>query len=481
LVAALRKLIGDSRFDTLDELSDHTAGRPGKRRLSELARGTGKFPEQHEVTALAESCDRGQQAEVLRLLHAAAVERSALEAAPPPGVDDLAVTGLVGRFRDWDALGVHRPITRLGSGNDLSGRVAAGELPTYVLRETDLDPDPASGLRATLAAAAAGTGPAARLVVITGESSAGKTRAAAEAMHAHLGAWRLLIPHGAASLSRLLDQHPPLRHTVVWLDEIDRILGDPSGGEQVRRLLAVRDGPLVLLGTLRTDREDALRATPGWELLDRRALRIPLKRRPPRAELERELERALGLDDPWIAEALARMGTRYGIAEWLAAGPQLLRELDRARTSSDPIERVAAAIVDAAIDCYRAGYTTPCPEPLLAEAHQLYLDDPHTPTPPATFTAALNWARQPVAGATGILEHHHGRGDRAFDYLLGHGDRPAATPPEEQIWAILLRHVTPLTVEEIAQAAHRHGHPHRRHADLASGASSPECAARVDR
>jgi hypothetical protein len=460
LVAALRKLISDSRFDTLGEISDHIASRPGKRRLSELACGTGKFPEQHEVTALAEACDRGQQAEVLRLLHAAAAERSALQAAPPPGVGDLAVTGLVGQFRDWDALGVHRPITRLGSGNDLSGRVAAGELPAYVLRETDLDPDPVTGLRATLAEAAAGTGPPVRLVVITGESSAGKTRAAVEAMHAHLGAWRLLIPHGAASLARLLDQHPPLQHTVVWLDEIDRILGDHGGVEQVRRLLTVRDGPLVLLGTLRTDREAALRATPGWELLDRRAHRVPLKRRPPRAELERELERARELDDPWIAEALARMGTRYGIGEWLAAGPQLLRELDRARTSSDPIERVAATIVDAAIDCYRAGYTTPCPEPLLAEAHQLYLDDPNTPTPPATFTAALEWARRPIAGATGLLEHLRSGGDIAFDYLLGHADRPTAAPPPPEIWDILPRRVTPGTVETIAQAAHRHGQPH---------------------
>ncbi|QFU86776.1 hypothetical protein [Amycolatopsis sp. YIM 10] len=61
-MAALRKLIGESRFDTLGELSDHIPGRPGKRRLSELARGTGKFPELHEVTALVETCDPGQQA-----------------------------------------------------------------------------------------------------------------------------------------------------------------------------------------------------------------------------------------------------------------------------------------------------------------------------------------------------------------------------------------------------------------------------------
>ena len=81
---------------------------------------------------------------------------------------------------------------------------------------------------------------------------------------------------------------------------------------------------------------------------------------PPRPRpAPRELNRAAKLDDPWIREALAEIGDRYGIAEWLAAGPQLLRELGRTRTSSDPVEQTAAAIVDAAVDCYRAGYTTP--------------------------------------------------------------------------------------------------------------------------
>lgn len=102
----------------------------------------------------------------------------------------------------------------------MAARVEAGDYPAYVLRETDLDPDPHRGLRATLAAAAGGAGPAVRLMVITGESSAGKTRAAVEAIRAELPAWRLVIPHSAASLKQLLDQHPRLRHTVVWLDEI---------------------------------------------------------------------------------------------------------------------------------------------------------------------------------------------------------------------------------------------------------------------
>jgi hypothetical protein len=140
-------------------------------------------------------------------------------------VDDLAVTGIVGQFRDWQTLGVHRPIT-------------CG-FPT--------------------------------------------TRPALP------GCW-ISIRSCATPWSG------STRSTASWATR--RV-------EQVHRLLAVREGPLVLLGTLRTDREAALRGTRGWGLRDRRAHRVALKRRPPRAELEREHERARKLDDPWITAPAA--------------------------------------------------------------------------------------------------------------------------------------------------------------------------------
>ena len=93
----------------------------------------------------------------------AARARPVLQSAHPAGpvvrLEDAAVTAIVHDFQDWETLGIHRPITRLSSGADLSKRAAAGELPTYVPRETDLDPDASTGLRATLAAAAAGARP----------------------------------------------------------------------------------------------------------------------------------------------------------------------------------------------------------------------------------------------------------------------------------------------------------------------------------
>lgn len=146
---------------------------------------------------------------------------------------------------------------------------------------------------------------------------------------------------------------------VVWLDEVQHLLAQPEALAALHRLLDLPTGPVVLLATLRTDAELALRGSPGWQLLDRADHRITLYRRSPDpAARQRELARArefADTGDPWLREASAKIGDRYGIAEWLAAGPQLLRELERARsTDADPVARAGAAIVDAAINCYRA-------------------------------------------------------------------------------------------------------------------------------
>lgn len=158
---------------------------------------------------------------------------------------------------------------------------------------------------------------------------------------------------------------------------------------QLERLLDRDTGPTVLLATLRADRDEALSGSAGGRVLDRAAHRIRLYRRPPHAEFDRELTRPHSLDDPWLADALAKIGDRYGIAEWLAAGPQLVRKLENARTSEKPVQQTAAALMDAAIDCYRAGYTQPIPEPLLLAAYQLDL--------PEHLRSTRSWVQSSIA------------------------------------------------------------------------------------
>jgi hypothetical protein len=442
-------------FDNLDQLGERLHPKRSGKRVSPWLTAA-QLPELPELEQLLRVCRaRPEHAEqLLGRWKDATAETSARRAGREPGLaarvvvseSDSARLPVVADYRDPYRLGVHRPITQLTDGQDLTDRAAAGGLPDYVLREPDR-----LQLRPALVQAAAGHGPPVRLVVITGESASGKTRTALEAMRAELGGWRLLVPRSADQLAALLDAATDLRHVVVWLNEIQELLTQLRGVEQLDRLLDLTVGPTVLLATLRTDAEHSLHGTPAWSRLDQAHLRITLYRRPDPDEWEIELARARESADPWIIDVLAAAGPRYGIAEWLAAGPQLLRQWERARSSDNPAHlRTAAAIVDAAVQCYRAGYTTPIPQALLREAYPLYVRGPAPHCDDRTWEQALNWARASLAGAVGLLLPEPG-GDRAFDYLLAADTAPVA----ERLWAILGYHVTPNTLPSISAAAHR--------------------------
>jgi hypothetical protein len=159
----------------------------------------------------------GRRERFARLHQAAADERNTRRATPAVPARPQS-GGVVGpRVRDprnWVRLGVHAPITLLSTGEDLSERARAGELPAYVLREVDR-----LQLRPVLDAAEDGDEPPVRLVVIVGESSAGKSRMAAEAARAVLPDWTLAVPRTTADVTALCKGDPPPRRVLVWLDE----------------------------------------------------------------------------------------------------------------------------------------------------------------------------------------------------------------------------------------------------------------------
>jgi hypothetical protein len=345
-----------------------------------------------------------------------------------PSPEDAAQLPAVREFTSWLRLGVHLPIPLLGVADEavvaggplkitnVAERVTAGEQPAYVGRDCDAE------LRALLSSAVVEPNPPVRLVVVGGESGSGKTRTAVQAMRAELPDWRLLIPDGVAALR----QYSNLARTVVWLDEMWWLLGDRDG---------LRGG--------------------AWVLLDQRAQWIRLTR----ALSDTELARAKKLDDPWVIEATERTAYGFGFAEWLAAGPLLQQRLDLARLSPNLVARAGAALVDGAVQCTRAGYDTPLPLPLLAEAHGLYylvpppldsLEESEIPQ----LDDVIGWARQPVVGTMGLLRQRPLRGDEVADYLVGYS-QISSEPIDARLWPILLRHLTPRTLLEVGLAAAR--------------------------
>jgi hypothetical protein len=192
----------------------------------------------------------------------------------------------------------------------------------------------------------------------------------------------LLVPHQRGSLRALLAGGVEFRDVVVWLNDLERFLG--ADGLEVgllRRLVGDGGRRVVVLATMRAseynarspERErdrggserDVLRAE--RELLDQ-ARDFELSRGFSATERRQAAERTW---DPRIADALARAG-RYGLAEYLAAGPRLWRRWRNARAVDGPThEQAGAAMVAAALDCRRAGLARPVSEEVLAG---LYLD-----------------------------------------------------------------------------------------------------------
>ncbi|WP_432127188.1 tetratricopeptide repeat protein [Streptomyces sp. bgisy082] len=168
---------------------------------------------------------------------------------------DFTHPGLLGtrvaELRDIDAL-------RFGIAARLVARrgdLGVGTEPDRWVR-TDLVPRMARPSDVLLPLFLNETSDANRLVVVTGDRSSGRTRAAWEAVRQALGEWWVWSPPMIGRCRTLLDAIAGDRlgsHTVLWLDDLDRILRSGMGEEIARALLKVLDDraltPVLLMAT----------------------------------------------------------------------------------------------------------------------------------------------------------------------------------------------------------------------------------------
>jgi membrane protein implicated in regulation of membrane protease activity len=118
-------------------------------------------------------------------------------------------TGWLPRVRqvsDPVALGVHPAVDLVSVTTGASITERSRTAPLYVPRDLDSALD-----RAVTRGG---------FVLLVGDSTAGKSRAAFEAMHRRLGDWWLLVPNRRDSLRTLLDAGIQFRDTVVWLNDL---------------------------------------------------------------------------------------------------------------------------------------------------------------------------------------------------------------------------------------------------------------------
>ena len=100
----------------------------------------------------------------------------------------------------------------------------------------------------TIATATSDGLPSARLVVLRGGSSTGKTRAAWEAVAAQLPGWQLDYPRDPAALRERLDAGVPAG-TVLWLGELRQYAEADGGAEVLGRLADLLHGEGCLIVT----------------------------------------------------------------------------------------------------------------------------------------------------------------------------------------------------------------------------------------
>ncbi|MFD0264993.1 hypothetical protein ACFVGY_00140 [Streptomyces sp. NPDC127106] len=391
-----------------------------------------------------------------------------LGAAATAGPDGLLRTpaGRIPPLRRVDRpelAGAHPAHGRPAEGHPAEGHPAEGHPadgsrtpaapPAYIRR--DAEPQLREALRR------------AGFVLLVGESTAGKSRLAHEVARSLFPRHAFVRPLSRAALPQALRTAARRRRAVLWLDDLEVFLGAGGLTAAMRAgLCAAPPGRRVVLATLRTEEYRRFDAREKSRLTgsDRDAWRTQrdvLERaevvRLARHWSQEELRRAAAhRQDPRISAAL-RAGERFGLAELLAGGPELLSAWQNAW--SPGTHPRGAAVVAAAVDCRRAGLHQPVSRARLHELHLPYLAGRGGgDLQPEPFAEAMDWARTAVHATGGLLAGHHTQGYTALDHLLG---TPGLAPVPDHLWRALVTRATPAEAYDLGLLAHQEGRPHR--------------------
>jgi len=364
----------------------------------------------------------------------------------------------VRQVRDPLVLGVHPSAPATVKGHARSRQGAGDRVPVYVPRDIDAE------LRDCL-----GRG---GFVLLVGDSTAGKSRSAFEAIHARLPDHELFVPAdknaGKDVMAAIIDRINQSRRAVLWLDDLEHYLRTGAITPTHISRIVNGKGHKAIVATLRSAEDDELTqapadADPGQRALMEQAgkvLELARRIRVERMFSPPELENARAkADDERIADALDYADT-YGIAEYLAAGPHLQDAYDNAWAAGRNPR--GAALVAAAIDCRRAGYLSPLPKALLEELHQSYLDERGgRRLRPEPLEQAWAWATRQRRATAALLQPVDDNETQVevFDYLVDRHQKrvgPTAHVPDHTVSTMLAHAATP-DIEAIAWQMWRQG------------------------
>lgn len=314
--------------------------------------------------------------------------------------------------RDWDvrASGVHAA----------HGASDKEDVTPYVRRDSDAQ------LRRYLLQASEHGG----VVLVLGDSTAGKTRTAHQSLQENLPEWKIATPRSSADLARLAHVVKKCRFPcVIWLDEFQSFLG--LNGLEPGLLAEFEHLCVPIVATMRTADYDSLvpsgqdtefrdSVSPWQAGVGAQVLRSCRLVELQRIWSESELARARECDDERVVEA-ARRHSDFGVAEYIAAGPLLWREWRHAWRAGGELSNGhprGAALVAAAIDLARVGISCSS-ETLLAQVHEYYLMSAGGPVlRPEPLHIAMAWCAKVRLGVSSLLVPDRNGTWKPFHYLL---------------------------------------------------------------
>jgi eukaryotic-like serine/threonine-protein kinase len=281
-------------------------------------------------------------------------------------------------------------------------------------------------------------------VLLVGPSMVGKTRIAATVIRDMFADHPIVIPDSEKTLAELDAADISLRGSVIFLDDINRLIG--VGGitdGTIRRLSAEN----ILVGTIRATLYESYMPTdqvrrPEWDVVSAFE----------RVFIRRELSNP---EQNRLSEAVADSGTRErivrtGLGEYVGAAEQIDEEL-RLGPSVNP---VGYALVQGAADWQGSGIHTPVPASLLSALALPHLDARHHGdlADRGAYKAALQWATKDINPTVALLQKEEPDNYFVFDYVMDLISR-AAEPIPEITWPLLIQHADPSDLFRIGYVA----------------------------
>lgn len=271
----------------------------------------------------------------------------------------------------------------------------------------------------------------------------GKTRIAVTLVKDMLPTCDLLIPDSKDALVSL-GARATLRDSVIFLDDVDRLIG--AGGITQSAFRHLAEGNIII-GTIRALVYDTYQPTdrlrlPEWDVLSMFE-RIFVSRDLSPAEQGRLRE---VVDDASTRERILRTG----IGEYVGAADRISEALLLGPSASP----MGLALVQGAADWVRAGMTTPIPRsvlPVLAAPH-LDARSRVALTDKQAFQAGLQWATRAINPTVSLLQQEQQDTFSVFDYALdliaGQGE-----PVPESTWSVLIERAGPEDLLNVGRTA----------------------------